>query len=157
MALHYLTIQDILWINLQITKRTQQFNYARLEEATFYQYGYGQSSSVLTQAGRFLSGFIQKKPFATGNEAAAFVACLTFLKLNGTNVDLSDDIGVTWIERAHRDSVAASQALADAATQDTEHHDDELAADVRDTVIEIMDRFPKTLSLIVRGMHATLA
>ncbi len=42
-SLKYLTVQDMLWINLQATKKVQHFRYALLEEATYYQYGYGAS------------------------------------------------------------------------------------------------------------------
>ena len=55
-ALHYLTIQDILWINLQVTKKVQHFNYARLEEGTFYQYGYGRSTGSPGRSGSSASG-----------------------------------------------------------------------------------------------------
>src|SRR5690242_2182577 len=66
--MHYLTVQDMIWINMQVTKKTQPFNYSKLEEATFNQYGYGNSSSVMAQAGRLLAGFASKKPFNNGNE-----------------------------------------------------------------------------------------
>ena len=155
--MQYLTVQDVIWINLQVTKRNQSFNYAKLEEATFCQYGYGQSSSVVSQAGRLLASFVNKKPFMAGNEATAFVACLAFLKMNGCEVNLSDDTANHWIERASRDSSAAAQAIADITTHEEEkpQHDD-LAPDVRDTVREIVDEYPKTLSLISRSGHASL-
>lgn len=154
--MHYLTVQDVLWINLQVTKRTQSFNYAKLEEATFYQYGYGQSSSVLSQAGRFLSGFFAKRPFASGNEATALVACLAFLRLNGYAANLSDDVAVHWLERSSRDSTAATEALTGIVQEDKEFAD-EMEVDVRDAVHEVMDGLPKTLSLISRGMPAMMA
>ena len=65
-ALQYLTVQDILWINLQVTKKVQHFNYARLEEATFYQYAYGDSNTLLPQAARFVRA-AQKAPSADLN------------------------------------------------------------------------------------------
>lgn len=148
MALHYLTVQDILWINLQVTRRTQSFNYARLEEACFYQYGYGQSTSLLQQAGRFLSGFIQKQPFPLGNEATAFVGCMAFLKLNGMKVDLSDDAAKAWLERVGTDSGRAFQALVDVTSEDEEHQGHDLAPDVRSTVSEVLAAYPRTVSLL---------
>lgn len=143
--MYYLTVQDILWINLQITKKQQPFNYAKLEEATFYQYAYGQSSSLLAQAARLISGFASKKPFLNGNEATAFVAALAFLKLNGTDVQLSDDTASHWIERASRDSSTAHHMLTEIAEDSGEHMSEE---DVRDAVHDVLDAYPKTLALM---------
>ncbi|MDX2065493.1 MAG: hypothetical protein SFX74_07110 [Fimbriimonadaceae bacterium] len=81
--MHYLTVQDMLWLNLQVTQSVQRYRYADLEEATFYQYQYGQSTDVPNQAARFLGGFLAKAPFAEGNEATAVVAFHGFLALNG--------------------------------------------------------------------------
>ena len=153
--MHYLTVQDVLWINLQVTKRTQTFNYARLEEATFYQYGYGQSSSVISQAGRLLAGFIQKKPFNVGNEGTAFVACLAFLRINGMTVDLMDDSATSWLDRASRDSTAATQALSDFVVPDENYHED-AEPNVRAAIREVLDSYPKTISLMSRTGHATV-
>ena len=143
--MYYLTVQDILWINLQVTKRQQSFNYAKLEEATFYQYAYGHSASLLSQAARLLSGFVSKRPFTNGNEATAFVAALAFLKLNGTDVNLSDDTASHWIERASRDSSAAHEMLTDIAEDSAEHHDE---GSVRDVVHDVLDAYPKTIAMM---------
>ena len=156
MSLHYLTVQDILWINLQVTKRTQTFSFAKLEEATFYQYGYGQSSSLLSQASHFLSGFAQKKPFPLGNEATAFVATVAFLHLNGMRFKLSDDTAPHWIERAIRDPGSATTALAEVVEEDSEFHDSE-ASDVQSAVGEVIDSYPRTLALIGTAISPTLA
>lgn len=99
-SLHYLTVQDVLWINLQITKKVQHFNYARLEEATFYQYAYGESSTLFPQAERFVSGFVRMHPLDAGNEATAFVACLAFLKINGYSTAVSDERLRAWFQLA---------------------------------------------------------
>lgn len=82
----YLTVQDILWINLQVTQKINKFKYNKLEQGTFYQYGYGGSTDVLGQATRFYQGFIKDQPFDDGNEQTALVAFLAFLKLNGYSV-----------------------------------------------------------------------
>jgi len=150
--MHYLTVQDILWINLQVTKRSQTFNYSKLEEATFFQYGYGQSSSVLSQAGRFLAGFVAKKPFAAGNEATAFVGCLTFLKLNGMTADLLDDSATSWMERASREPAAATSALTDFAVPDENYRED-AEPDVHAAVRDILDKYPRAISLMSRSLH----
>ena len=34
----------------ELSRKVQHFNYARLEEATFYQYAYGESSNLIPQA-----------------------------------------------------------------------------------------------------------
>ena len=60
MALNYLTVQDMLFLNLQITKSVQPFDYARLEEAVFYQYAPGQSTDLVAQGARFLVGFSKR-------------------------------------------------------------------------------------------------
>jgi prophage maintenance system killer protein len=96
-SLHSLTVQDILWINLQTTQRVNHFNYARLEEATYYQYAYGESNSLLPQATRFVSGFLRMHPFDAGNEATALVAVAAFLVLNHAQLDLSDQEAESWI------------------------------------------------------------
>lgn len=149
--MHYLTVQDILWINLQVTKKTQSFNYAKLEEATFYQYGYGQSASLLSQSGRLLSGFVSKKPFTSGNEATAFIATLAFLKLNGMNVNLSDDVAPMWLDRSSKDSTVATEAISDIMAADP-NYVEEHEPSVRDTVLSIVDAYPKTIARIARGM-----
>lgn len=154
--MHYLTVQDIIWINLQITKRTQSFNYARLEEATFCQYGYGQSFSVVSQAGRLLACFSQKKPFSSGNEATALVACLAFLRMNGCTISLSDDTAGSWLDRAGRDSSSAAQAIAEVLVSEPGDEDVEHDVDVHDAVHDILDDYPKTMMLKARSGHASL-
>ena len=149
--MHYLTVQDILWINLQVTKKTQSFNYSKLEEATFYQYGYGQSASLLSQAGRVLSGFVKKKPFTSGNEATAFIASLAFLKLNGIEVNLSDETAPSWIDRVSKDSSVATEAFVDIATNIPDFHE-ESEPHVREAVLAVLDAYPKTIARIARGM-----
>src|SRR5688500_6656775 len=90
-SLRYLTVQDILWINVQVTRKVNRYDYARLEEATFYQYAYGDSEELVKQAQRFLRGFVKQKPFEAGNEPTAFVACMAFLQMNGSGIGLSDE------------------------------------------------------------------
>jgi prophage maintenance system killer protein len=137
----------MIWINMQVTKKTLPFNYAKLEEATFNQYGYGNSASVMNQAARVLSGFTNKKPFTNGNEAAAFIATMAFLKMNGFKVSLSDETATHWIERASKDSSVATEALTDITSPDESYHEDEEPR-VRDVVHDVMDTYPKTLSLL---------
>lgn len=98
--MHYLTVQDVLWIHLQIAKKAVKFNYAKLEEAVNYQYAYGKSKDVLSQASRFLVGFPAMSPFECGNRAAALASAVTFLELNGYQVSVGEGQLASWFERA---------------------------------------------------------
>lgn len=140
--LHYLTVQDILWINLQATKKVQHFSYARLEEATYYQYAYGDSNELLPQAARFLSGFAKMRPLEAGNEATAFIAVATFLAINGSQLCVSD--ARAWFDSAYPSIDAARLALERAVKVDPHHHA-ELKPDVRAAVRAVMDRYPAAL------------
>lgn len=136
--LHYLTVQDILWINLQATKKVQHFNYARLEEATFYQYAYGDSNGLLGQAGRFLAGFTRMHPLDAGNEATAFFATATFLAMNGARLCVDD--AASWFRSASASTEAAREALEKAVTVDPHHHA-ELKPDVRNAFRSVTERY----------------
>lgn len=148
MALHYLTVQDILWINLQLTGKVQHYSYARLEEATFYQYAYGASNSLMPQAARFVGGFSRMHPFEAGNEATGFVATAAFLEINGRNLNLTDDEATTWYCAA-QDREATALSVENATTAGDEHHH-VLQADIRGTIGAIIKRYPKTIADLTR-------
>ena len=132
-ALRYLTVQDMLWIHRLVTGKVQRFDYARLEEGTFYQYAPGQSFDVAAQGARFLQGFAKQSPFPGGNEAAAFVGYVTFLRANGFDLDASD-------------AQASNLPLADLGKRAEPWHGESHAAPtVRELVSEVMAEFPKTL------------
>ena len=95
-ALYYLTIQDMLWINHRVTGSVNAFRYDELEQATFFQYGYGKSLDLEKQAARFLLEFPKKAPFDEGNEAAAFVGFVSFLRANGKDLQISDKDAKAW-------------------------------------------------------------
>ncbi len=141
--LHYLTVQDILWINLQATKKVQHFSYARLEEATFYQYAYGDSNELLGQAARFLAGFVRMRPLDAGVEATALLAVATFLRINGACLDIEDSQGSAWFQAATTSTEAAREALETSVVVDPHHHA-ELKPDVRAAVMAVMAGFPRT-------------
>lgn len=122
-ATNYLTVQDILWINLQVTKTTNAFDYARLEEATFYQYGYGISSHVLTQAANFLKGFMKNAPFGVGDDATAFIGFVAFLSLNGYELNLPDTEASSWVRRVKSGDVDAAQAVDKLTELTAGHHE----------------------------------
>ncbi len=148
MKLHYLTVQDILWINLQATKKVQHFSHARLEEATFYQYAYGDSQELLGQAARFLAGFVKMSPLDAGVEATAFLATAAFLALNGATLRLDDAAGASWFRGASASMEAAREAFEGVAEPDAhaagDHH-----PDVRATVRAIMGCYPQTTAALL--------
>lgn len=145
-SLNYLTVQDILWINLQLTKKVQRYNFARLEEATFYQYAYGESKNVIDQAARFFPGFQKMHPFEVANKATAFVALVTFLELNGFHFNIADGKELTnWIETASekqkvRDSICNATDLVE---------DDHHSVDMKSTISGILSRYEKTIEKLV--------
>lgn len=88
--LEYLTTQDLIWINQRITGSSQPFHFAKLEEATAYQYSYRTSNSLVPQAARFAAGFAKLVPFKSGNLGTGFIALAAFLYLNGKALKVSD-------------------------------------------------------------------
>ena len=141
--LHYLTVQDILWINLQVTGKVNHFSFAKLEEATFYQYAYGDSRSVVPQAARFLLGFPKMHPIEAGNDATTFIACLTFLKINAMAVDLHDGQALAWYESAQSRNVAAQDAIKSIAKPSLDHHAP--VVEVRKVVRNFLSEYPCTV------------
>jgi prophage maintenance system killer protein len=146
--LHYLTVQDMLWINLQITKQVNTFNFATLEEATYYQYAYGQSRDLPRQAGRLLKGFLKLKPFSEGNEATGFIGCVAFLLVNGMSLSLPDDQGAAWLARAQKGELDPEEALPKLVVADEAVHS-ALLQNVEQAVREAMQRFEQTLAPFV--------
>lgn len=137
-SLHYLTVQDLIWINARVTKETHLFQFAKLEEATNYQYGYGGSLDALGQGRRFLLGFIKNQPFERGNEPTAVFAALSFLKINGYKVSPGADA------KSFLSKVEAS-GFESIAQKEEGHHG--LLADVRSTVLQLMAEHPSLLDL----------
>lgn len=155
MALHYLTVQDVLWINLQVTKKVHHYRYGPLEEATFCQYGYGQSRSLLPQAGRFLGGFLKLHPFDTGNEATAFVALAGFLKLNGMKLGLSDGEALGWMRRVLSKELDSAEAVQQAAVEDAGHHGPVAHTEVHGVLREVLAEFPETVAALASSATPT--
>lgn len=146
-SLLYLTVQDIIWINQTLTKKVHAFDYEALEQASYYQFAYGSSDSLVPQAGRFLSGFAKNQPFTAGNEATCFVAAIAFLLVNGIKVDLQDGDAIEWYEAAAAGKTKGEDAVAQIASPD-EHAHLEHAPNVRASVAEVLARFPKTLEAL---------
>jgi prophage maintenance system killer protein len=97
--LHYLTVQDVIWINSEITGSVQSFRYDALEECTYYQYSYRQSRDLQRQAARFLMGFLKYAPFEKGSAETALIAVLTFLEINGYHAHLPASEAKNWLEQ----------------------------------------------------------
>ncbi len=145
--MHYLTVQDILWVNLQLTKRVNPFNYALLEDGVFYQYGYGESDDLRSQAARFLTGFSKVRPFETGNEATAFVGCFALLRMNGFAENLGDSDAVRWLSGIGASQAKAFEALNLIVADDPDYHPS-LSPDVRTAVRGVMSDYPATLAAL---------
>ncbi|MCB8931931.1 MAG: hypothetical protein M9921_02245 [Fimbriimonadaceae bacterium] len=141
-ATRYLTVQDILWTNLQATKAVQGFRYAPLEEVASYQYAYGSSNAPIDRADRFLMGFFKLRPFDRGNEATGFLACFAFLMLNGIQPTLPDAEGANWLEKIGTEAVQAHKALEMVVEPAEGHAPETVEAAVR----TLLDRYPATLA-----------
>lgn len=143
--LHYLTVQDMLWINLQVVGEVVPFDYARLEDGTYLQYGYGASTDLRAQAARFLAGFAKKQAFERGNEPTGFLAFVAFLRMNGWDV-AKPDAEAGGLLRADEATIAA--AIVERA--DHGHHE----AGVAETVRQAMEDFPLTLASLTPAAAA---
>jgi prophage maintenance system killer protein len=129
--MRYLTVQDMLWISLQIVGRPQKFHYAKLEEATFTQYIYGEAQTPAEHAIRFLTGWPTHKPFAESNERIGLVAFLAFLRMNGLRLD---NLGAAaWYETAGKNPDQARSQLV----ENFDHHEAEKTTrQILDSVLE---------------------
>lgn len=140
--LRYLTVQDVLWMNLQLTKRVNHYSAARLEEATHYQYAYGEATGVVAQAARLLSGFSRLRPLEVGNDATALLATLTFLELNGHTADLNEDEIGPWTRDAARCLDQARRAISTCVHPKSDEHGDGSGPGVREVVADLLARYP---------------
>ncbi len=140
--LHYLTVQDILWINLQVTGKVHTFNFAKLEEATYYQYAYGESRSVAPQAARFIQGFPKLHPIEAGNEATIFIAVLAFLTVNGMAVTLTDKEAPAWLENIQTQKTTPLEAIKSIAKHP---HTYTHAPDVRTATKQLLSQSQATV------------
>lgn len=138
MALTYLTVQDLIWMNLQVTGKVNDFQFMPLEEATYYQYSLG-AADPLESAIRFASGFVKNAPFTAGNEATAFLGLTTFLAVNGSHLTIEDAAAANWFEKLV--SSPSKEALAGVLQASESSH----GADVHESAAEIMERYPETI------------
>lgn len=142
--LQYLTVQDILWINHKLAGKVLGFRYATLEEATFYQYSYGESTDVPAQAVRFLRGFLRLRPFDALNEPTGLVGAIAFAKVNGRTVnleDVDDPISCDWI----RSEPERFAELVQESHEDLHGH---IGPNVRATIESVLRDYSKTIGAL---------
>lgn len=116
--IQYLTVQDVIWLNTRITGETNDFQFMKLEEGTFYQYAYGSAQGVVPQAARFVVGLLKNQPFSRGNEATALAAVLLFLRANGYTFETVDVASL----RSKVGSVEAAQSAIESFAKEGDGH-----------------------------------
>jgi prophage maintenance system killer protein len=141
--LNYLTVQDLIWINTQVSGKVTEFQFDLLEDASYFQYGYGKSTDLIGQAARFFQGFHDKKPFTEGNAATAFVGLVSFLEMNGYHLKPSDSTAKAKVGELLGADLETTTASLKAMT--TAAHDDHHAAK-KDIVLGVLGSFPKTIA-----------
>lgn len=149
-SLHYLTVQDVLWINLQATGRTHRFQYAALEEAVFYQYAYGDSHELPEQAARFATGFRKLRPLSAGNEVTGFVALIAFVRLNGRDLRLADEEAAFWYEALGEDPLARIRERMNRV----ESHGHGTHGHVREIIRDVLADYPQAIASLGRETAA---
>ncbi len=151
--LNYLTVQDLMWVNLQVTKEPQNWDFARLEEGVFLQYGYGESSDLVDQAAQFLTKFATLRPFTLGNEACALIGGIAFLEMNGRGLYLEDSEAVAFYEELVADPRHAREKLTVKLTEhDVETHHG--TPDVRGILGEVLARYAESVNHLVKTAPA---
>ncbi len=153
MALNYLTVQDVLFLNLKLTGTPQSFEYEKLEEATFYQYAPGQSTDLAKQGARFLTGFVKMQPFSSGNEATAFAGLVVFLEANGKALRLSDDEAAGWVAALLNVRDLAEEAIKERLLDSSAHLEHGVPGLER-ICESVVSRFPESLSEMTRPQAA---
>ena len=146
-VMNYLTIQDILWIHLQLVGAPSDFQYATLEEGTNYQYGLGDSQDVLGQSKRFLLGFEKLAPFPSANAATAFVGAVSFLSLNGFTPKFSDSNASEILLKIKSGELSMDEAFA---KESNDHHE----IDERTAILGVMSKFSETIRNMVQNSVA---
>jgi prophage maintenance system killer protein len=136
-----LTVPDMLWLNLRATGERNEYDFALLEEATFLQYGHGTSRDVVGQAERFLRGFREKRPFAAGNDACAFLGAAAFLAINGRPLTLEPERAAAWLKTFW----AEGGDLGAVAPEDGHDHHEETA----EACAEVLGRYSEAVKELV--------
>lgn len=144
----YLTVQDILWINLQITGEKCDYSYARLEESVFYQYTHINKGEITDQVKRLLPGFIAQKPVSLASQATAFVCTASFVMMNGYEIALTDEQLLASADDLT--GVELAQAIADNLHQH-ETHGEFGVPETQEIVKQVLALFPQVISSLVES------
>lgn len=119
MAIRYLATPEILELHRQLMERFEQpstplrsedlLESAALKPQMAAHYG---GADVVEQAAQYAIGISQNQPFVDGNKRTGYVAMITFLALNGLEVEFrGDEIAVQLV------AVAEREDSLDAATE----------------------------------------
>jgi death on curing protein len=114
-TLEYLTLQDIIWINLEVTGEANEFSAERLEEAVFHQYAYRRGADLFFRAGDFLEALLRLRPFDDGNRRTAFLSTVAFLAVNGYALEVTDQQAYSWLKSIIDRQVSGHVAISKAA------------------------------------------
>ena len=143
--MHYLTVQDIIWIQLQITNKQGKFSFAKLEEAASYQYAYGKSHDVMSQAARFFRGFSILNPFESGNSAVGLVSGIVFLELNGLSFCPKEKDLTQWYMRAIDSSTSKTAIESGTEAAHDGHH-----MSTRELTKSVLERYETTIQKLLK-------
>lgn len=148
-GMQYLTVQDLLWVHLQVTKQVEPFDFARLEDAVYAQYGYGKSTDIFAQAGRFAQELVKKEAFAFGNQPMAFLASLAFLEMNDIHLDLNDGEGVRFFDQVLEGQAPGDTFRSRVKPEHGDHHGEESSHGVVEPIVlDLVNRFRSTLETL---------
>ncbi|MCE9559828.1 MAG: hypothetical protein K8R88_12860 [Armatimonadetes bacterium] len=153
LQLNYLSVQDIIFINLQVTKKVCTYKFDALEDASYYQYGYGKSTDLFQQAARFYEGFAKSGAFTEGNAATAFVGLVAFLEFNGRSFKGKDTDSKAKLDALSTDLVAARDELETLTLRDHDHHE----ASARSCIESVLKRYPKTIAAYLAAENSVVA
>lgn len=141
--LHHLTVQDVIWIHFQLTRRVEPFRYSEVEEATYAQYCYGKTCTPVEAAARLLCALVKKRPFPTANEALALVAPLALLRLNGYSFSIPDGEALAWLVQTIAEDGSTVERIEGACTRDG--HSASHATTVQEAVRAVLESYPSTI------------
>lgn len=142
----------MMWVNLQLTKEPQPWNFATLEEGVFYQYGYGKSADLVAQASAFLTGFAAKRAFKSGNEACAFVGFVAFLEMNDHTLNLTDAEAGDWLAAAFA-GPGSVREMVEVKLGHIHTHTHHGTPDARAILGDVLARYPETVAGLVKSGH----
>ncbi len=141
--LQTLTVQDFLWLNQQIVRGHQRWNFLRLEEAVNYQYAYGASRDVIAQAARLAKGWRKMRPFQTGNDATGFAGLAAFLAINDWELGVVDAEAAGWYR-----SLQGAEAIRDRCAE-AHLHLQHRVPPIQEAMTEVLFRYPAALAALL--------